>query len=93
MFFDALERHGTLATLRPLPLHIAQVYEHLVFGSSKHVTIRSLPGMKERTIRLGSAGKTFSFTAWKVLACSVFCIKRSYKDLILWLSPTSLPPW
>lgn len=45
---------------------LLQVYEHLVFGGWKHVSIRSLKGMKERTIRLGSAGKTFSFTAWKV---------------------------
>ncbi len=43
-----------------------QVYEHLVFGGKKHVSPRSLPGMRERSIRLGSAGKTFSFTAWKV---------------------------
>ena len=43
-----------------------EVYEHLVFGGAAHVSLRSLPGMKERCVRLGSAGKTFSFTAWKV---------------------------
>lgn len=43
-----------------------EVYEHLVFNGAKHVSLRSLPGMRERSIRLGSAGKTFSFTAWKV---------------------------
>lgn len=43
-----------------------QVYEHLVFKGSKHVSLRSLPGMRERCIRIGSAGKTFSLTAWKV---------------------------
>lgn len=49
-----------------------EVYEHLVFAGHKHVTIRSLPGMAQRTIRIGSAGKTFSLTAWKVgLATSV----------------------
>ena len=46
-----------------------QVYEHLVFKGSKHVSLRSLPGMKERCIRIGSAGKTFSLTAWKVRKC------------------------
>jgi len=45
---------------------LSQVYEHLVFKGSKHVSLRSLPGMTERCIRIGSAGKTFSLTAWKV---------------------------
>ncbi|EFJ44947.1 hypothetical protein VOLCADRAFT_106184 [Volvox carteri f. nagariensis] len=43
-----------------------EVYEHLVFGGAKHISLRALPGMAERCVRLGSAGKTFSFTAWKV---------------------------
>ncbi|GFR39762.1 hypothetical protein Agub_g246 [Astrephomene gubernaculifera] len=43
-----------------------EVYEHLVFGGAAHISLRSLPDMKNRCIRLGSAGKTFSFTAWKV---------------------------
>ena len=43
-----------------------QVYEHLVFKGSRHVSMRSLSGMRERCIRIGSAGKTFSLTAWKV---------------------------
>lgn len=32
----------------------------------EHVSLRTLPGMEDRCIRIGSAGKTFSFTAWKV---------------------------
>uniref|UniRef100_A0A7S3VSG2 Aminotransferase class I/classII large domain-containing protein n=1 Tax=Dunaliella tertiolecta TaxID=3047 RepID=A0A7S3VSG2_DUNTE len=43
-----------------------EVYEHLTLNGTKHVSLRTLPGMAERSIRLGSAGKTFSFTAWKV---------------------------
>lgn len=44
-----------------------EVYEHLTFpGAAPHVSIRALPGMRARTLRLGSAGKTFSLTAWKV---------------------------
>ncbi|EIE23119.1 PLP-dependent transferase [Coccomyxa subellipsoidea C-169] len=43
-----------------------EVYEHLVFEGSQHVSLRSLPGMHDRCIRIGSAGKTFSLTAWKV---------------------------
>eukprot|EP00884_Botryococcus_braunii_P006738 jgi/Botrbrau1/16065/Bobra.7_2s0036.1 len=43
-----------------------EVYEHLVFDGSQHVSLRSLPGMAERCLRIGSAGKTFSFTGWKI---------------------------
>ncbi|MBX7200534.1 MAG: aminotransferase [Rhodospirillaceae bacterium] len=43
-----------------------EVYEHLTFDGRKHVTLMALPGMRERTLRIGSAGKTFSLTGWKV---------------------------
>ncbi|GGQ66328.1 pyridoxal phosphate-dependent aminotransferase [Couchioplanes azureus] len=45
-----------------------EVYEHLVFtdAASPHVPLASLPGMRERTLRISSAGKTFSCTGWKV---------------------------
>ncbi|MGW2682572.1 pyridoxal phosphate-dependent aminotransferase [Streptomyces sp. NPDC001414] len=42
-----------------------EVYEHLVF-EGMHRPIAALPGMRERTVTIGSAGKTFSFTGWKV---------------------------
>ena len=45
-----------------------EVYEHLVFSdaSGPHVPLASLPGMRERTLRISSAGKTFSCTGWKI---------------------------
>ncbi len=43
-----------------------EVYEHLVFGGARHIPLMTLPGMRERTARIGSAGKTFSLTGWKV---------------------------
>jgi aspartate/methionine/tyrosine aminotransferase len=43
-----------------------EVYEHLVFEGARHVPLMCLPGMRERTARIGSAGKTFSLTGWKV---------------------------
>lgn len=43
-----------------------EVYEHLVFDHHRHIPIATLPGMAERTITIGSAGKSFSFTGWKV---------------------------
>ncbi|HYS46185.1 MAG TPA: aminotransferase class I/II-fold pyridoxal phosphate-dependent enzyme, partial [Rhizomicrobium sp.] len=43
-----------------------EVYEHLVFDGAAHIPFASLPGMRERTLRIGSAGKIFSLTGWKV---------------------------
>jgi len=42
-----------------------EVYEHLVYDG-EHVPISTLPGMADRTLTISSAGKTFSFTGWKV---------------------------
>ncbi len=43
-----------------------EVYEWMVYGGATHVRIATLPGMAPRTITLGSAGKTFSVTGWKI---------------------------
>jgi N-succinyldiaminopimelate aminotransferase len=45
-----------------------EVYEHLVFtdAGTPHVPLATLPGMRDRTVRISSAGKTFSCTGWKV---------------------------
>ncbi|XP_029468831.1 kynurenine--oxoglutarate transaminase 1 isoform X2 [Rhinatrema bivittatum] len=43
-----------------------EVYEWLVYDGNEHVRIASLPGMWNRTITIGSAGKSFSATGWKV---------------------------
>ena len=42
-----------------------EVYEHLVF-EGKHTPLIQYPGMRDRTIQISSAGKTFSFTGWKI---------------------------
>ncbi|WP_436843311.1 pyridoxal phosphate-dependent aminotransferase [Streptomyces narbonensis] len=55
-----------LAIERDLLVVTDEVYEHLVFDDAEHVPLASLPGMRERTVTIGSAGKTFSFTGWKV---------------------------
>ncbi|MFJ2935066.1 pyridoxal phosphate-dependent aminotransferase [Streptomyces sp. NPDC087219] len=54
------------AVERDLLVVTDEVYEHLVFDDAEHLPIASLPGMRERTVTIGSAGKTFSFTGWKV---------------------------
>jgi N-succinyldiaminopimelate aminotransferase len=43
-----------------------EVYEHLTFAPARHVPLMTLPGMRERCVRIGSAGKSFSLTGWKV---------------------------
>ncbi|HET9021604.1 MAG TPA: pyridoxal phosphate-dependent aminotransferase [Ornithinibacter sp.] len=43
-----------------------EVYEHLTFDGAEHVPVATLPGMRERTLTISSAGKTFSTTGWKV---------------------------
>ncbi|WP_380875549.1 aspartate aminotransferase [Sphingomonas sp. DBB INV C78] len=43
-----------------------EVWEHLVFDGRRHLPIMAMPGMRERTVKIGSAGKIFSLTGWKV---------------------------
>ncbi|MFE9564221.1 pyridoxal phosphate-dependent aminotransferase [Streptomyces sp. NPDC006487] len=54
-----------LAVSRDLLVITDEVYEHLVFEGA-HTPLASLPGMRERTVTISSAGKAFSFTGWKV---------------------------
>ncbi len=43
-----------------------EVYEHLVFDDARHTPLMTLPGMFERSVRIGSAGKTFSLTGFRI---------------------------
>jgi N-succinyldiaminopimelate aminotransferase len=43
-----------------------EVYEYLTYDGLEHVPLASLPGMRERTVTVSSAGKTFSCTGWKI---------------------------
>jgi len=61
-----LEAIAALAVERDLIAVTDEVYEHLVFDGSEHVPLASLPGMWDRTVTIGSAGKTFSLTGWKI---------------------------
>ncbi len=59
---DALAR---LAVAHDLYVLSDEVYDHLVY-EGVHTTIASLPGMRERTVTVGSAGKLFSVTGWRL---------------------------
>ncbi|MGA6163354.1 pyridoxal phosphate-dependent aminotransferase [Amycolatopsis magusensis] len=43
-----------------------EVYEHLVFDDAEHLPLATFPGMRERTVGISSAGKTFNCTGWKI---------------------------
>ncbi|WP_329546402.1 MULTISPECIES: pyridoxal phosphate-dependent aminotransferase [unclassified Streptomyces] len=63
---EELTEIARLAVERDLLVVTDEVYEHLVFDDAEHLPLASFPGMRERTVTIGSAGKTFSFTGWKV---------------------------
>jgi N-succinyldiaminopimelate aminotransferase len=62
---EELTAIARLAIERDLLVIADEVYEHIVFAG-EHIPIATLPGMRERTATISSAGKTFSFTGWKV---------------------------
>ncbi|MET8247306.1 pyridoxal phosphate-dependent aminotransferase [Streptomyces sp. NPDC005202] len=63
---EELTAIAELAVERDLLVVTDEVYEHLVFDDAEHLPLATFPGMRERTVTIGSAGKTFSFTGWKV---------------------------
>ena len=67
-------------------------YEHIRFDGREHVPLMTLPGMRERCVRIGSAGKTFSVTGWKVgyvTACPALLqpISRCHQFLVFTTAP------
>ncbi|MGW7297335.1 pyridoxal phosphate-dependent aminotransferase [Streptomyces sp. NPDC054829] len=63
---EELAAVAELAVERDLLVVTDEVYEHLVFDGAEHVPLATFPGMRERTVTISSAGKTYSFTGWKV---------------------------
>ena len=63
---DELEAIAAVAVEHDLVVITDEVYEHLVFDGGEHIPLCTLPGMWDRTVSISSAGKTFSFTGWKV---------------------------
>jgi aspartate/methionine/tyrosine aminotransferase len=56
---DLLQKHDAYAICD-------EVYEHITYDGWRHIPLMTLPGLRRRTMRIGSAGKTFSLTGWKV---------------------------
>ena len=62
---DELDAVARVAIENDLLVVTDEVYEHLAFDEP-HIPISKFPGMAERTVAISSAGKTFSFTGWKI---------------------------
>ena len=62
---ETLELIVELATRHDALIVTDEVYEHLVFDAP-HIPVATLPGARERTITISSAGKTFNTTGWKI---------------------------
>lgn len=63
---DELEIVASAARDHDLVIITDEVWEHVLLDGGRFSSIASLPGMAERTIKIGSAGKIFSLTGWKV---------------------------
>lgn len=63
---DELQFIADLAMAHDAIVVCDEVYEHLTFDGAVHIPMMTLPGMEGRCVRIGSAGKSFSLTGWKV---------------------------
>jgi len=63
---DELAEIARLAVAHDVLVICDEVYEHLVFDEGEHVPLASFPGMRARTVRISSAGKSYSATGWKI---------------------------
>ncbi len=87
---------ATVAIEHDLVVISDEVYEHLVFDERRHTPIATLPGMRERTITISSAGKTFSVTGWKIgWACApaaLVAAVRTVKQFLTYVNGAPFQP-
>ncbi|MEU7897845.1 pyridoxal phosphate-dependent aminotransferase [Nonomuraea sp. NPDC049152] len=91
------EELGLIAELcqeRDLVAITDEVYEHLTFDGVEHIPMATLPGMRERTVMIASAGKTFSVTGWKTgWVCAPPELVRAVQTVKQFLTFTANGPW
>ncbi len=84
---DVCRRHDLVAVTD-------EVYEHLVFDGRRHMPLATFEGMRERTVTVSSAGKSFSVTGWKVgWACAppdLLAGVRAAKQFLTYVTPAPL---
>ncbi|MGW2153567.1 pyridoxal phosphate-dependent aminotransferase [Nonomuraea sp. NPDC001699] len=84
---ELCQEHGLIAITD-------EVYEHLTFDGVEHVPLATLPGMRERTVMISSAGKTFSVTGWKTgWMCAPPELVRAVSTVKQFLTFTAGAPW
>ncbi|GAA1205948.1 pyridoxal phosphate-dependent aminotransferase [Prauserella alba] len=73
-----------------------EVYEHLTFDDIEHTPLATLPGMRERTVSISSAGKTFNCTGWKIgwvcAPAELVAAVRTTKQFLTFVSGGPLQP-
>ena len=93
---DELEHVAALCLSHDLIAITDEVYEHLVFGDAEHIPLATLPGMRDRTVSISSAGKTFNCTGWKIgWVCStpgLVAAVKAAKQFITFFSGGPLQP-
>ncbi|NUO99971.1 MAG: pyridoxal phosphate-dependent aminotransferase [Nonomuraea sp.] len=84
---ELCQEHGLIAITD-------EVYEHLTFDDVEHVPLATLPGMRERTVMISSAGKTFSVTGWKTgWVCAPAELVSAVATVKQFLTFTASAPW
>ncbi len=63
---DELAMIAALANRHDTYVIADEVYEHIVFDGARHTSVLAVDGLRDRALAIGSAGKTFSVTGWKV---------------------------
>jgi len=61
-----LEAIGALCERHDLILLCDEVWEAMIYGGARHVSPLAMPALSERAVKVGSAGKIFSLTGWKI---------------------------
>ncbi len=91
-----LQLIADLAIEHDLVVITDEVYEHLVFDGLAHVTLASLPGMRDRTLSISSGGKTFNTTGWKIgWLCgppALIAATRTAKQFLTYVSGAPFQP-
>ncbi|GAA1660656.1 pyridoxal phosphate-dependent aminotransferase [Nonomuraea maheshkhaliensis] len=84
---ELCQEHGLIAITD-------EVYEHLTFDGVEHIPMATLPGMRERTVMISSAGKTFSVTGWKTgWVCAPPELVTAVQTVKQFLTFTANAPW
>ena len=69
-----------------------EVWEHVTFDGREHIPLITIPGMRDRTIKVGSAGKIFSLTGWKIgFVCAAPPLLRVAAKVHQFLTFTTAP--